>query len=211
MRGASPRQLLLQGLFDQLYTRFAWGYDVAALVAGAGLWYRWVEQALPLVERGPVLEIGFGRGHLLPLLRARGLTAIGLDASAQMVRHVAPRHRAVVQGVAQALPFARDTFATLITTFPAPFVVAEASQREFARLLRPDGVWFWVDAPRFAETQELSSRRISTLPSALLSRALHAPASDEDPRTMMPLVDWQATAHRRQVGPSTIGVWEMRP
>jgi ubiquinone/menaquinone biosynthesis C-methylase UbiE len=150
-----------------------------------------------------VLEIGFGRGHLLPKLRARGLTAIGLDASAQMVRHTAPRHRAVVQGVAQALPFASGTFGGLITTFPAPFVVAEASQRELARVLRPGGMWIWVDAPRF----ETSA---TTLPSALLNRALHAPEGEDDLHTIMPLTGWQVTAHRRPVGPSSIGVWVMR-
>lgn len=141
--------------FEHLYTDLAWAYDLAAWLASGGLWYEWVDVAARFVAGDPVLEVGFGRGHLLVRLARQGHTVVGVDRSPQMVaaarRTVAAAGVPVrlVQGDGTALPFADSTFGTLITTFPAPYVLTEGAQREFARVLQPGGRWVWVDAPRW--------------------------------------------------------------
>jgi ubiquinone/menaquinone biosynthesis C-methylase UbiE len=93
---------------------------------------------------GPdVLEVGFGTGELLIEMAARGLNVIGLDLSAAMQRvtsrKVSKRPSAVrrVQGRVQALPFRDGCFDSVVSTFPAPYIVEEASLGEIARVLRP--------------------------------------------------------------------------
>jgi SAM-dependent methyltransferase len=52
---------------------------------------------------------------------------------------------ALRQGDAGALPFADAAFATVVTTFPAPFVLSPQVQAEIARVLRPGGSWVVLD------------------------------------------------------------------
>lgn len=197
------RRRFFLALFDQLYTRFAWGYDLAGWLASAGLWYRWVEQVLPHVEAGPVLEVGFGRGHLLATLAARGFEAVGVDWSMQMAEHVARAGLPVVRGDGRHLPFPDAHFSTLVTTFPAPYILEPTTQRELARVTRPGGLWLWVDAPAFRPVA-------LTLPARLLGRlAWGAPVGDEE-QPPAPLLEdrsgdqWAIEARRVVVGPSTV-------
>jgi ubiquinone/menaquinone biosynthesis C-methylase UbiE len=142
------RRRILLTVFDLLYTRFAWAYDPVAWLVSGGLWYRWAEQVVPLVEQGPVLEVGCGRGKVLDLLARTGCRVTGVDRSMQMARHAARRSgQPVAQASGQALPFPQGHFATLITTFPAPYVLDPQTHREFARVVPPGGQWIWVDAP----------------------------------------------------------------
>ncbi|HXF69864.1 MAG TPA: class I SAM-dependent methyltransferase [Thermoflexus sp.] len=133
---------LFQVFFHWLYHQGAWAYDgVAALVSG-GRWVHWVTRALDHIHGERVLEIGFGPGHLLTAMARRGLRPVGIDRSPAMARQA---HRRVgcsvplVQGQAQALPFRRGSFDTVVTTFPAPFILEPATWREAARVLRPGG------------------------------------------------------------------------
>jgi ubiquinone/menaquinone biosynthesis C-methylase UbiE len=89
-----------------------------------------------------VLEIGFGTGELLLEMARRKVQAYGLECSAAMHRLTTTkihRHGARVprvRGVAQQIPFADNSFDTIITTFPAGYIFDPASWREVARLLR---------------------------------------------------------------------------
>ncbi len=145
----------LQWCFERLYTDLAPGYDVVAWLASGGLWYRWVEVAAGFLAGDPVLEVGFGRGRLAVHLARRGHTVVGVDRSPQMVmaaRRLAGRAGVrvhLIQGSGEALPFPPATFGTLITTFPAPYVLAPQTHAEFMRVLKPGGRWVWVDAPRW--------------------------------------------------------------
>lgn len=78
--------------------------------------YSGVEEALiaflGLRLDGRVLEVGCGTGHWLRLLAERGISAAGLDASAQMLmcaRTQAPG-AALVRGLADCLPWANRSF-----------------------------------------------------------------------------------------------------
>lgn len=94
-----------------------------------------VRSLLPVGGRG--LEIGVGSGRFAAPL---GI-GYGVDPSTQMLERARNRGVTVVQGVAEALPFADSVFetATIITTIC--FVEdPEVMMREARRVLKPDGV-----------------------------------------------------------------------
>ncbi|MGH2544770.1 MAG: class I SAM-dependent methyltransferase [Ardenticatenaceae bacterium] len=197
------RRTILLALFDLLYTRFARSYDLVSWLASAGLWYRWTEEALSFVQAGPVLEVGCGRGRLLRALARDGHGVTGVDRSLQMA-HYARKHsrQPVARADGRALPFRDGHFATLITTFPAPYVFEPWTQVEFARVVQPSGVWVWVDMPTF----HLHAH-------TLLARVLTRFAWGKKPGAGLPALAadrsgglWQIELRRIHVGPSTVVV-----
>jgi len=138
----------------QFYGRLAWAYDAAVWALSAGLWYRWAFTAERFVRDQPVLEVGFGTGRLLAHLAGKGMEVIGVDKSPQMAATARRRlDRAGLQGNiicadAASLPLLEGSVGTIITTFPAGYVVQEATWVEFARVLRPGGRWIVVSGPR---------------------------------------------------------------
>lgn len=129
----------------RLYNEFAWSYDVAAWIVSAGRWDRWRRMALDYVAQQPVLEVGFGTGHLLASMAESGWPVVGIDLSPAMQRQAAVALRR--QGLcaprllarAQQLPFAGESFGSIVATFPAEYIVDPASLVEFHRVLRPGG------------------------------------------------------------------------
>jgi len=91
-----------------------------------------------------VLEVGCGTGHWLRLFGDRGSRVTGLDASAQMLAHAktqAPRRAALVQGLAERLPWTRESFDRVfcINAFHH-FQDKVAFLTEAMRVLRPGGL-----------------------------------------------------------------------
>lgn len=129
----------------RLYNEFAWSYDLAAWIVSAGRWDRWRRMALDYVGQQPALEVGFGTGHLLAAMAESGWPAVGVDLSPAMQRQAAARMRrrglavSCVQGRAQGLPFAGASFGSVVSTFPAEYIVDPASLAEFHRVLKPGG------------------------------------------------------------------------
>ncbi|MCA9870440.1 MAG: methyltransferase domain-containing protein [Anaerolineae bacterium] len=129
----------------RLYNEFAWSYDLVAWVVSGGRWDRWRRMALDYVVDQPVLEIGFGTGELLLEMARRGWQARGVDLSPAMQRVTGRKMRRRglfaprAQASAQSLPFPRDSFGTIVSTFPAEYVIDPASLQEFWRVLRPGG------------------------------------------------------------------------
>ena len=129
----------------RLYNEFAWSYDLAAWIVSAGRWDRWRRMALDYVAQQPVLEVGFGTGHLLAAMAERGWPAVGIDLSPAMQRQASATlrrrglHAPRLQGRAQRLPFAGNSFGAIVSTFPAEYIVDPASLAEFQRVLRPGG------------------------------------------------------------------------
>lgn len=129
---------ILAFIFNRLYAELAWSYDAVSWVASGGRWRVWQRQALPLLRGPDVLEIGVGPGHLLAELDARGFHAVGLDRSPAMLRRARQRGT-VVGGDARALPFAPDSFDSILVTFPSGYIYGVAFWAEIARVLRPGG------------------------------------------------------------------------
>ena len=116
-------------------------YDVVSWLVSFGHWASWRRAVLDYVAGDRVLEIGFGTGELLIEMTAGGYNVIGLDRSRAM-QHITDRKlkRAGmrvprVQGEVQCMPFSAHTFDTIISTFPAEFILDQATLNETARLL----------------------------------------------------------------------------
>lgn len=194
------RQRLLQRFFDLLYTRLAWSYDGVAWLVSGGHWYRWGHTALDLIESGPVLDLGCGRGRLLPPLQARFGPAIGLDLSPQMVERAAALSPTVLRGRAEQLPFADDSFGAVITTFPAPYILNPAVQAEIGRVLRPNALWIWVDGPELAPVPATGLARLIVRLTGGGGRGPLFPQAGGGAGDSA----WEVTFHHRRVGPTTV-------
>lgn len=137
---------LLRTAFWLLYHPLARTYDAVSHLVSMGRWRAWQRAALSEVRGERVLELAFGTGDLLLDLQAiGGLRPVGLDLSPQMVRIARlklQRRNAwvpLVRGWGQQLPFAGGSIDTIVSTFPAPFILAEQTLAEMARVLKRDG------------------------------------------------------------------------
>jgi ubiquinone/menaquinone biosynthesis C-methylase UbiE len=135
---------LLRTAYSLLYHQFAWKYDLVADAVSLGHWKDWVRVVLPHLD-GRVLEIGYGPGHLQLAMQAQGLTVFGVDESRQMVRLVGRRLRkkgllpGLSRGYAQYLPFCRQAFDCVVSTFPSEYIFAPQTLNEVRRVLVPGG------------------------------------------------------------------------
>jgi hypothetical protein len=75
-------------------------------------------------------------------LEKAGFTPFGLDESRQMVRQAGKRlsrqgqPNRLARGVAQHLPFAGETFDSVVATFPTPFIIDPQTLSEIHRVLK---------------------------------------------------------------------------
>ena len=140
---------ILNRLFDLLYHGFAWTYDFIAALVSLGLWKSWVFSTTEWVSRGPVLEIGFGPGHLQSRLAEMALHPIGVDESPQMCRIAKKRlqrtfpaaQNSLIRSVSQNLPFASEHFQIILSTFPSEYIFDPQTMTEAHRVLARGGVW----------------------------------------------------------------------
>lgn len=127
----------------RLYDELAWAYDLASWLVSLGRWSGWRQRALDYVVGQRVLEVGFGTGELLLELGRRDCEVVGLDLSPAMHRVTARKLRR--QGVeiprvcasVRSMPFADGWFDSIVSTFPADYILEETTLCEVARLLCP--------------------------------------------------------------------------
>jgi len=132
--------------FHHFYHSLAWTYDFVAALISIGRWNDWIQSVIPYIQGTKILEIGHGTGYLQRTLREKGVSAIGLDESAQMI-HLA-KHRLekanfktinLICGRAQSLPFLDAKFDTVISTFPSEYIFDSNTLFDIYRVLREDG------------------------------------------------------------------------
>lgn len=131
--------------FRLLYNELAWTYDGVSRIVSLGQWRSWQRAALTRLRGPRVLEVAHGTGDLLLDLEEAGFGPVGLDLSPAMgrlARRKLRRHgRAapLVRGRAQALPFASESFPSIVSTFPTEFILDPRSLDELWRVLTPGG------------------------------------------------------------------------
>jgi ubiquinone/menaquinone biosynthesis C-methylase UbiE len=140
-----PIARFLDFFFHHLYHGLAFAYDAVAAVVSFGHWIEWTKTVIPYIEGTRLLELGHGPGHLQRIFLERGLFAVGLDESSQMSRLARRRilqsgyAQNLARGIGQHLPFAAESFDSLIATFPAPYVTEAQTLSEARRVLRNGG------------------------------------------------------------------------
>jgi ubiquinone/menaquinone biosynthesis C-methylase UbiE len=135
----------LHAAWPLLYDRFAWLFDCVAYCASRGHWRAWGRASLAYLDRGRVLDLGHGPGHLLVALTRHGCQPVGIDRSAQMGRQAGRRLRRaglavpLVRCEAQALPFRSGSFDAAIATFPTDDILDPRTLSEVTRVTSASG------------------------------------------------------------------------
>lgn len=131
--------------FRLLYNEMAWTYDGVSWLVSLGQWRRWQSAAIPSLKGSRILELAHGPGHMLIELNRRGFQVFGYDLSPYMSRLAKKNLRKaelsvpLARGDARALPFARGSFDSVLTTFPTEFVVDVSTLSSLHRVLKPGG------------------------------------------------------------------------
>lgn len=166
-------------LAERLYHELAGFYDLVSWMVSLGHWNRWRNTVLDYIAGPRVLEIGFGTGELQRALAGRGYNVYGLDVSPAMHRVAQKKlHRHGVQtfrvrGSALQIPFADATFDTILTTFPANYILDIETWQEVSRVLKHPGKGD-AAAGRFVVVGiYLAARKKTLVPLALLSSGSH--------------------------------------
>ena len=135
-------------LFRLLYNECSFAYDLVSYMVSLGNWRSWqraVLDYLPAATDGLVLELAHGTGDLQLDLSRAGYRSVALDLSPNMgklSRRKLRRARLpadLIRGDASQLPFESRAVATIVCTFPTPFIFRQAVTAEMARVLRPSG------------------------------------------------------------------------
>jgi ubiquinone/menaquinone biosynthesis C-methylase UbiE len=133
--------------FHHFYHGFAWTYNSVAALVSIGRWDDWTRTVIPYVRGASVLEIGHGPGCLQLKLMDEKRHIFGLDESAQMGRLTkrllakAGYHEfRLTRGLGEMLPFADETFDTVVSTFPTEYMFEAYTLLEIRRVLHSTGL-----------------------------------------------------------------------
>ncbi|MEN8243251.1 MAG: class I SAM-dependent methyltransferase, partial [Chloroflexota bacterium] len=146
--------------YKLLYTQLAWSYNLVASLVSVGQWNEWVESVLPFLGNGKILELGHGPGHLQSLAFDQQLDITGLDLSPQMGKICRKRlldeqhHPKLVTASGIKIPFTSGCFSTIVSTFPADYIIKQETLSEIYRMLNQEGKFIllpiaWITGKSF--------------------------------------------------------------
>lgn len=192
-------------LLAQLYTRFAFAYDLVAGLVSNWRWKRWVTSILDEINGPSVLELGHGPGHLQLALHRKGLSVFGVDSSKTMGRLSRDRLAAhafsnlLARSRAQALPFPDGYFQQVISTFPTSYISDLRTVQEVQRVLSPEGCILILTAAQIAGTSLYDK-----IARWLFQVTKQDVFSDDLTADILKSVGFQVDCHRIQVGNSVV-------
>jgi ubiquinone/menaquinone biosynthesis C-methylase UbiE len=141
-------QRFMRVFFYLLYHPFAFTYDLVAATVSFGQWKNWGRSILPFISGTHILELGHGPGHLQRFLLAqppvgnRNLTLLAIDESKQMGSLAKRRigaNQKLTRGLAQNLPYKKESFDCVISTFPTEYIFSPQTISEIKRCLSDRG------------------------------------------------------------------------
>ncbi len=190
-------------LFETLY-RNRYLYRFASTVPFAGQWRVWQKQVLPRIMGHDVLELGCGLGDLFVDMLQQGFACRAIEHSPQMVAAARDTLRRcklgesawIVQGSAQHLPFANESFDTVVSTFPSDYIYDPATIAEVERVLRPGGRVLVIEGANLLPVGWLQP------PLVLVQSLVYGPAALFGPRKQRTLED--EVARSKTAPPSDI-------
>jgi ubiquinone/menaquinone biosynthesis C-methylase UbiE len=142
---------LVERFLNFLYGPLAFSYDLVAWLVSFGQWKSWSLAVIPFLEGTTVLELGFGPGSLLDVLKENGFTVLGVDRSRQMSKMArrrlrktvkpqnSPQNETVIRAEAEHIPVMPGCFDTVLATFPTRYIFHPGTLAEIKRLLKPEG------------------------------------------------------------------------
>lgn len=153
---------VLRLFFNLLYHRFSWAYDSFANFVSLGNWKKWITAILPYIHGEKVLELGFGTGILQNSLSESQIRCFGIDISKQMCKIAKNRMKGnfyeqqLANANAESLPFPKNTFDQVVSTFPSDFIIKINTLSEITRVLIPGGQlviipYAWIKGERWFE------------------------------------------------------------
>jgi len=175
-------QRFMRVFFHLLYHPLAFTYDLVAATVSFGRWKDWVYSILPFIEGTRVLELGHGPGHLQRILLDRSLVAVAIDESAPMgtlaKRRLGSSHK-LARALAQKIPFASQSFDSVIATFPTEYIFDTQTLSEAHRVLRSSGRFIvllaaWPNHPLLAWLFKVTGESPSDIHGSIRSKTKEA-------------------------------------
>ena len=123
----------------------SWTYDAVSWLVSLGQWRNWQKAAIPYLSGSRILEVAHGPGHMLVGLAGLGYEVAGCDLSPYMVKQAAGNivkareDVKLVRADIRYLPYRSGWVDTVLSTFPAEFIVDPKTLKEFNRVLATEG------------------------------------------------------------------------
>lgn len=129
------RSRVLRKLFELLYDPLVFLHEPAGVCLFGPSWRgRRTRLVQGLPERGTLVDLGCGAGHLLAVLSRRQGLAIGIEPSARMAHRATKRGQAVVMARAEALPLPDAIATVIVASYPGPWIMDPRTWDEIARV-----------------------------------------------------------------------------
>ncbi|HUG16022.1 MAG TPA: class I SAM-dependent methyltransferase [Thermomicrobiales bacterium] len=132
----TPRATVLRWCFNALYGRLAFAHEVTGWIAFGAAWdaRRGLILDRTRTSRGVVLDIGCGDGRLLERYECSRVRCLGVEPSPGMARRANARGAFVVRARAEQLPARSSSVATIVSTYPGPWIMSAETHTEIARV-----------------------------------------------------------------------------
>ena len=137
-------------IMDKEYNWMAKIYDAFMLIFP--VWKKWIKNVIPHIKGTRILEVSFGSGYLMTQYAADKYEISGIDYNQKMLEMTTAKLKkrnikaVLSQGNVESLPFADNTFDTVINTMAfTGYPDGKKAMSELKRVLKDDGRLLIVD------------------------------------------------------------------